>query len=128
MSDTEAAIAISAVLFQEEDWWIAQCLEYDLSAQAKTLPDLHYELERVLVSHLVVSAELGQDPFTGFEPAPQKFWDMYSQAQLSLAGQRHPFRVPQPTATPHIVPYLKIAETTIASEGETHGASETVDA
>ena len=35
-----AARQISVVLFQESDQWVAQCLEYDIAAQAETLKDL----------------------------------------------------------------------------------------
>jgi len=90
--------------------WCAQCLEYDLVAQARTITELHYELERVLVTHVVASLELGREPFAGLGPAPQQFWDMYQQAELSLSSKRLPFRVPHPAAVPLIVPDLRIAQ------------------
>lgn len=80
MTDSPSAYEVSAILFEEGDWWSAQCLEYDIAAQARTLSDLLYEVERVLVSHLCIAEELGRKPFEGLEPAPQKFWDMYQKA------------------------------------------------
>lgn len=73
-------IKIRAVLFQEEDWWVAQCLDYDIAAQARTRDDLLYELERVLVGHLVISAEKGLRPFERLPRAPRRYWVMYEQA------------------------------------------------
>jgi len=84
MTDNPSAYQISAILFEEGEWWSAQCLEYDVAAQAKTLSDLLYELERVLVSHLCVAEELGRKPFEGLEPAPKKFWDLYQKAHARI--------------------------------------------
>lgn len=104
-------INISVILFQEDEWWTAQCLEYDVAAQARTLPELRCELERVLTSHVLVSMKKGQPPFGGLKPAPQKFWDMFAAAKLRVEGDELPFRLPQVAAFPPIVPHLRIAET-----------------
>ena len=104
------SLEISAVIFQEDGTFVAQCLQYDLVAQASTIPDLHYELERVLAGQLAVSEELGLEPFAGFPPAPQKFWDMYEHAHLRLEGERSPFRLPRSSPLLHIIPTLKFAE------------------
>jgi hypothetical protein len=111
MTEAASAFSISAILFQEGEWWSAQCLEYDIAAQARALSDLRYELERVLSSHVLVSLENGQRPFEGLKPAPQKFWDMFAAAKLRLEGDELPFRVPQAAAYPPIAPRLRIAET-----------------
>jgi hypothetical protein len=102
-------ITISAIAFQESDGWVAQCLQYDIAVQAKTLPELQYELQRVLVSHIVISEESGQEPFAGLRPAPGKFWEMYERAKTRVERDDMPFRLPKPTAS-HIASILKIAE------------------
>src|SRR5438270_10544232 len=77
---------IRAVAFERGDHWVAQCLEYDIATQAKTLDDLLYELERILVAHLM-GAE-GADPFANIPKAPQRFWRMYETAEeISRVGQ-----------------------------------------
>lgn len=111
MTEISGSFSISAIVFQEGEWWSAQCLEYDIAAQARTLGDLRYELERVLTSHVLISIENGQHPFDGLKPAPQKFWDMFAAAKLRLEGDDLPFRLPQAAAFPPIVPRLRIAET-----------------
>ena len=108
MSKPMTAFNISAVVFQEGEWWSAQCLEYEITAQAKTLTDLRYELERVLVSQAAASIQLGQEPFEGLGAAPQKFWSMFENAKLRLEGDDLPFRLPRPMSP--IVPKLRIAE------------------
>jgi hypothetical protein len=110
MTENTPSFHISAVLFQEGEWWSAQCLEYDIAAQARTLADLRYELERVLLSHVVVSAELGRSPFEGLKPAPQRFWDMYAASSMRIESDELPFRLPHPTPFATITPRLKVAE------------------
>lgn len=75
---------IRAVLFEDSGWWCAQCLEYDIAAQARTVPELHDELERVLRAQALVSSELGQEPFAGLPPAPQQFVKMYERARFEV--------------------------------------------
>jgi hypothetical protein len=110
MANNLAAFRISAVLFQEGGWWSAQCLEYDIAAQAKTLPALRYELQRVLISHIIVSEELGCKPFEGLDSAPQKYWDMFEEAKLRVESDDLPFRLPHPATFPPVSPRLRIAE------------------
>ena len=68
------------LVFQEGEWWSAQCLQYDIAAQAKTLPDLFYEMERTLMGYFAIAAEKGGVPFAGIGAAPQKYWDVVDQS------------------------------------------------
>jgi hypothetical protein len=110
MMSKSNAINVTAVLLQEGDWWSAQCLEYDIATQARSLTALHYELQRVLTSHVAVSQELGRQPFQGLPPAPQQFWDMYTTASVRIEADEVPFRVPDPSGLPAIVPHMRVGE------------------
>lgn len=103
---------ISVVIFEEkfEDncSWVAQCLEYDIATQAKSLKDLYYEIERILIGHMVVSAELGVKPFDNIPAAPQEFWDRYEGSKLRVEGDRLPFRLPNTVAFPLPIPELRV--------------------
>ena len=62
---------LTIILFQRDPGeWIAQCLEYDIGAQADTLLDLLYELQRSLVGHVVISRYHGLVPFECLPPTP----------------------------------------------------------
>jgi len=98
---------IRAVLFEEGGAWSAQCLDYDIAAQAETLLDLHDELTRVLVSHVAASIQLGQEPFSAFKPAPQKFWDLY-ESGLRLESKPVPFTLAK-AQLPPIKPEMRVA-------------------
>jgi hypothetical protein len=111
MNGKSPELAINAILIQEPDGsWSAQCLQYDIAAHARTLPDLDYELQRVLASHVAISQELQQEPFSGIGPAPQIFWDMYERAKMRVETEERPFRLPRWPTFPKVIPRLKIAE------------------
>lgn len=73
------------VVFQEGEWVAAQCLEYDIATQAKTLDDLVHEVQRIIIGHLATSRKLRKPSFDGVPKAPQKFWDMFERSKIPLA-------------------------------------------
>ena len=90
-------VTVSVVLIEEGNgWWSAQCLEYDIAAQAKSIADVLYEMEKTLISHIAVNEAAGIDPFEEMPSAPQKYWDMFQRARIQVYWQRQPFRVPTP--------------------------------
>lgn len=73
----DSPFRISVVLFQEGEWWSAQCLEHDIATQARSLPELYEELRRTLSAHAAVCLAEGKQPFAELGPAPQRFWRMF---------------------------------------------------
>jgi hypothetical protein len=104
---TNTVSHIRAVLFEEGGSWSAQCLDYDIAAQAKTLLDLHDEIVRVLAVHVSASAQLGGEPFAGVKPAPKKFWDLYADG-LRMESRPISFRIDRGRELPPIHPELRI--------------------
>lgn len=69
------AYEMDAVLFQRDPGeWVAQCLQYDIGAQASNPDDLIYELQRSLAGHVVIAQENGLEAFTCLPPAPEEYW------------------------------------------------------
>jgi len=75
---------VRAVAFRRGDWWVAQCLEYRLATQTRTLEELPYELERLLSVQVQASLARGVEPFAGFAPAPRQYWEMYERARARV--------------------------------------------
>jgi len=75
---------LNLLIFKEDDWWIAQCLNYDIAAQARTLSDVQYEIQRVLVGRIAMAEKLGIDPFKGIPPAPEMYYN--KKIAVSRAG------------------------------------------
>jgi len=76
--------AIRAVVFQDGEWLCAQCLEYDLVVQAKSLQQLSRALQKLIVGHIVVRLRHKQQPFRDIPRAPEKYWAMFRQSRLKL--------------------------------------------
>ena len=71
---------IRTVVFKSGDWWIIQGLEYDFATCTKRLEDVPGELRRWLLVLFAASQKYGIEPFTGYSPAPRKYWEMYEKA------------------------------------------------
>ena len=70
-------LRVRAVVFKEADWWCAQCLEYDIATQAKSLPELKAEIQHTLTIHLEMAAARGHEPFAYLPKAPDRYFQMY---------------------------------------------------
>jgi len=71
--------------------WSAQCLEYDIAMQAKTMTDIMYEVNRVLIGNIIVSKELKLEPFASLKPAPPVYWQLFDQAKTTICREPIPF-------------------------------------
>lgn len=78
---------VRAVAFREGDWWVAQCLEYDIAVQARRMEDLPGELQKVLTVQILASIEAGIEPLLGLPRAPRRFWNMYERSSASMPVQ-----------------------------------------
>lgn len=85
--------AIRVLIFGDEKRgaWAAQCLDCDMAMQAKSFQGLIYEVNRVLNGHLLVSEELGIDPFETLKPAPPAYWQLFDQAKFKFSREIMPF-------------------------------------
>ena len=99
---------LRAVIFKRGEWWIGQCLEHDIGAEAKTLKQARYELERSIVAHIVVAVENQLEPFKGVPPAPDRYWKMFDEGlrlespeprNFIVHGHSHQAPVPEVAVT-----------------------------
>ncbi|CAA7617639.1 hypothetical protein [Magnetospirillum sp. UT-4] len=76
---------VRVVVFQEGDAWVAQCLEYDIGAQANDTDRLYQRLLATLISEYQESKLRGNgEPFDGIEPAPQRFHEMWTKKRSGV--------------------------------------------
>ena len=76
---------LRVVVFQEGDLWVAQCLEYDICAQAKDVKTLERRIGRVVRLENERSLSQGKTPFDGIKPAPTHFHAKWAE-RTSLSG------------------------------------------
>ncbi len=104
------SIDINVVLYQEDSHWIAQGLEYDITAQAPSLPELRERFARKVAAEVAISLELRLEPLGGIDPAPERFWRMFDEAKMSVAMESPPFAIPGGVDYPRIVPRMKVGQ------------------
>ena len=76
--------SLSALLYRDGPW-IAQCLEYDLSAEDELAGEAVLKLETCLLQ----AAEFGVFKVGALQPAPKRYWKRYRKA---LARERRRVR------------------------------------
>lgn len=72
---------LRVVVMKDGDHWVAQCLEYDIGAQAPDVATLQSRLRVAMLAELMASIEINGEPFKGIPPAPEFFhnlWDSCS--------------------------------------------------
>ena len=79
------------IVFQDGGSWVAQCLEYDIGAQARDLEELQDRFELAFNLELKKSIEKNGAPFAGIAPAPQYVQDMWEKR----SGEFRPTRMPK---------------------------------
>lgn len=77
---------ISVLIERDEEWWIAQCVEHDLATQARTLDDLHQEIQRMLIAHVAACEEEGIEPFQ-IPPAPPEVRERFERAKFAVVAR-----------------------------------------
>jgi hypothetical protein len=73
-------IRIRALVFQERDFWIAQCLEHDIAVQSHSKDDLVVELGDVLVAYVQLAIDEGKVPLADIPQAPRQFFEMFARS------------------------------------------------
>jgi len=83
-------IELDVVIYQSQTHWIAQGLQYDITAQAENPVELPKKFMTTLVAEAMVAQELGETPFENIPPAPRRFWELYKAAKATLVADEAP--------------------------------------
>jgi hypothetical protein len=65
---------LTIAIFEEGEWWVAQCREVDVATQARGLPGILMAIGEALAANVMVNAELGRKPFEGLNECPDVPW------------------------------------------------------
>lgn len=71
---------ISVLLLREDAMWAAQCLEYDLAAQGRTLAEVKEAFRRTFTAQIMVDLHYKLEPLVAFQAAPSWYWNMFQNA------------------------------------------------
>lgn len=95
---------IRVLFFKENDFWVAQCLEYDIAAQGKSIRAAREAFIEVLTGQISLDLHKHREPFAGKKEAPHWYWQRLANAELmaksiSLDGEENfPSALIAPTA------------------------------
>ena len=81
-------LRIRAVIFKDADLWVAQCLEYDIGAQAPDITSLQVRLDLAIKAELTTSLDMTGVPFGGIDPAPARFHDLWDARPKFIPSHR----------------------------------------
>jgi predicted RNase H-like HicB family nuclease len=82
-------IPLSGLVYKEDRWWLAHCLELDIVAEGDT-PESALESCLELCDLQIRTAMEENDLQSIFRPAPPKLWDMYWRTTTSLPSAQLP--------------------------------------
>ena len=109
-------LEISGVLYEDAGRWIAQGIEYDITASGASRDEASKRFLMKVGAELVMSLELGDKfPLAGVAQAPAKFWRMFDDATEWFDVDRPPFRVLNEGPVPRVFPYMKVSELRVAA-------------
>lgn len=73
---------LRVIIYHEHGWFVAQCLEYDVCAQGKTIHDA--------IKHLSFAfMEIQQDGLERYHPAPEPFHKMWQDGIAEMQPRPH---------------------------------------
>lgn len=93
---------IRAIAYREQDFWVAQCLEYDIRAQASSIKQLLENLNTVLSETLKDSLERHRKPFAYVNPAPKEFFQMWDDRAGSVVLRKSSIKAPSAPEFPKL--------------------------
>ena len=95
---------------KKDGGWIAQGLEFDITAHGASPPEASRNFVSKVGAELVMSIELGDRPPFRRSYRSQKFWQMYTEADMEVGTERAPIRIVDDTPTPKLHTRMKIGE------------------
>src|SRR5262249_35790603 len=105
---------VSVVLYPEGGLWIAQGVQFDITARGSTPTEASERFNDKFGAELVMPIELGEQPLAGVGPAPPEFWEMYERAKMRATIDDASIRLSD-GATPYVHQDIKIADRRLAA-------------
>jgi hypothetical protein len=70
---------VRVLIIREGDYWVAQCLEYDIGAQARDFDELRDRVAATVQAELEETVRRHGRAFYGIDPSPQYFHDLWDR-------------------------------------------------
>lgn len=94
-------ITLSVLLLREDKGWVAQCLEYDIAAQGKSIKNAKKAFLETVAGQILLDIHHDREPLKDFKEAPPMYRQMFDNAER-LADK-------EPIQLPHMPPAFVIS-------------------
>lgn len=97
----EIGKTVRILIMRERDYLVAQCLEYDIAVQGRSVEEVGQRFKDVVLDHVILANEYGDIPFSNLEPAPQSyehFW--HNASKLGMLASKLDFKLSVLTSHP----------------------------
>lgn len=84
---------VRVVAFPECNGWVAQCVEYDISAQGRDLASVKRNMLAVLTAECKYTLETNGEAFAGIDPAPSHYEALYAESEDAQLNSELDFRI-----------------------------------
>jgi hypothetical protein len=81
MKKVTQTLPIRVLLVKGKSSWVAQCLEYDLAAQGKTIRKAKHAFLLTFASQVALDVQHGRRPLEQFSEAPRRYWDEWEESE-----------------------------------------------
>jgi hypothetical protein len=102
----EAHERLKILLFTEGATWIAQCLQFDITAQGDSHKKALERLEVLFWAQHYLDEQMERLPFSTLGKAPKRYWDMFKKGDKVVVHLNLP---PIPTDNVDHEPDVKLA-------------------
>ncbi len=79
-----AEVNARVVVYQEGSQWIAQCVDFDIAAQADTMNGALRRFDMAYVAHMAHCEEIGKNFDAEVGPAPKQFETIWGTSEMSV--------------------------------------------
>jgi hypothetical protein len=107
----------TVVFLRDGDFWLAQALEYDISAQGSSLEVAKQAFEFAVRGQFLLDRRRNREPFSSLPQAPAKYWDVFA-ALVALQQPMMPGVIAPSDVTPDLPPAYMIQ----AVDNSTHAS------
>lgn len=79
---------LKVIVFKGAERWVAQCLDFDIAAQARSIDDLPLALSRAILAEIETARQRGESAFHRLPAPPRKYLEMSGPPLRSEAWLR----------------------------------------
>ena len=92
---------IRVLIMRERDYLVAQCLEYDIAVQGRSVEEVSQRFREVVTDHVILASEHDDVPFSNLEPAPPSYEHFWNNAsRIGMLAQKIKFKLSVLTTHP----------------------------